>query len=317
MPLPVKDVIRMMKDNILKKGSPIPISAKAAHAWTDGLNIPKGGNTILYTGLLYQLVPYIDSAYNQLSKLEKSGGSLIKIGRIVSKIVDVSKLFASPSEKDIKRQHTFLRNIAVTLRKVGVDFGYLYEEELYSGVLLYDFGLEEKFVEQAKKVYDKFKKHNVRNIITVDPHTTYMLKNVYPKYINDFRIEVKNYLEILAEKGFASANSLETSAVIHDPCFYARYGDIIEQPRLLLKNGEVDLREPERNGRLTFCCGGPIEAIFPRLSMEIAKSRINELAKYDDKVIVLCPICYANLNRMSHGKIKIHDISEFLIKIYG
>ena len=42
-----------------------------------------------------------------------------------------------------------------------------------------------------------------RRVITIDPHTTNMLRSVYPKLIPGYDIQVKTYLEVLAEKGSA------------------------------------------------------------------------------------------------------------------
>ena len=46
-----------------------------------------------------------------------------------------------------------------------------------------------------------FKKNGVEKIITVDPHTTHTLRTVFPEFVKGFDIEVKSYLEVLAESG--------------------------------------------------------------------------------------------------------------------
>jgi len=59
MPLPTGTVLGILSDNLRKRGSVLPLSKTAVSGWADGLNIPRGGKTILYTGHMYQLMPYI------------------------------------------------------------------------------------------------------------------------------------------------------------------------------------------------------------------------------------------------------------------
>ncbi|MEM0458031.1 MAG: hypothetical protein QXD76_03175, partial [Sulfolobales archaeon] len=63
----------------------------------------------------------------------------------------------------------------------------------------------------------------------------------------------------------------------------------------------------------TRCCGGPIESIAPRVSGSVARVRLEELTKYSNKIIVMCPICYVSLSRYSKDyNAMIHDLAEFL-----
>jgi Fe-S oxidoreductase len=63
-----------------------------------------------------------------------------------------------------------------------VDFFYDPRLDDYSGVLLYDLGDQDSFVQHAKYVAAKLKQNGIRKLITVDPHTTYALKILFPKY---------------------------------------------------------------------------------------------------------------------------------------
>ena len=316
MPISLEDVVSIIIENTEKRLSPIPVPKKVIYSWADGLDIPRGGKNILYTGLLYQLAPYIDSMVKYLEEMEIRGGTLLKVGKIVSKIIDVSKFISRVSEKDIEKQYVIIRNIALLLKSLGVKFGYLYEDELYSGVLLYDLGIEDVFAKHIKKVYKKFIEYGVKNIITIDPHTTHILRKIYPEFLPDFDINVKNYLEILYELDPKPKKFLNINVVIHDPCFYARYEGIIEPQRKLLEKAGIKILEPERTKELTFCCGGPVESVSPRLSHAVAKMRADELKNKGENIVVMCPLCYINLKRAS-ADIKLIDISSYLYEIYG
>jgi heterodisulfide reductase subunit A len=48
--------------NLRRRGSVFPISSAATTKWARGLGIPQGGKTVIYTGHMYQLVPYISAS---------------------------------------------------------------------------------------------------------------------------------------------------------------------------------------------------------------------------------------------------------------
>lgn len=209
-----------------------------------------------------------------------------------------------------------LRNIAGMLKKVGVEFGYLYDQELYSGALVYDDGMDESFGIHARRVFEVFRKNGVRRVITVDPHTTSILRDVYPRFVKDFDIEVKNYMEVLAEKEFPVMQEQNKELVIHDSCVYARYEGMIEQPRSLLTNAGVTVKEPELAGRSTYCCGGPIESLFPSKAHEIARNRVSQLKEKGEHIVTMCPICQVNLRKAAGKSCHVSDIANTLADAY-
>jgi Fe-S oxidoreductase len=304
----------MMAENVSKTGFPVPVPPESVYSWAKPLNIPRGKPTVIYTGALYQLVPYINSLVKTLEQLEKSsaGGVALRLARIVGRVVDLSKLVAKPERKDVEWAEEVLRSIARLLSSAGVDYGYVYEKDLYSGTLLYDLGLDDAFASHAARVYKELKSEGVRKVITVDPHTTHVLREAYPKYVDGFDIEVVSYLEILSEKGIEFKSGEGGSWVIHDPCFYARYAGIVQQPRELLKLAGYTVVEPKRTRELTYCCGGPLESISPGLSRRIAEMRMKELASRSKNVVTLCPICYANLSRVKPEEVVVSDIALLL-----
>ncbi len=314
MPLPIGNVLGILADNLERRKGVVPLSPKRAVAWAEGLDIPVGGETIIFTGQMYQLIPSINSMANWMAKFEDSWlTGFFKLGRNMNKAVNLSWFMALGSWREQKVYNSLLRNIAYLLRTAGVEFGYLYEQELYSGALLFDEGVDDIFTEQAHRVYRTFKDNGIKRVITVDPHTTNMLRTVYPKVIDGFNLEVKSYLEVLAERDLNFMKQLEIDVVIHDSCVYARYENVVEEPRHLLKNAGTRIHEPELSRRLTYCCGGPLESLFPSKAHVIATKRIEQLASCSNQVATMCPICLANLKRAAEMTLKIKDISEYLV----
>ena len=274
---------------------------------------------MLYTGLMYQLMPSMIALEKVLSRFENSQLSrLFGVGRIVNQIVNVARF--TPLVVNHKDQETFdgiLRNIVLLLRAADVDFGYLYDEELYAGALAHDEGMCGAFERHALRVHNLFRRHGVRRVITVDPHTTNVLRSVYPKVIHEDRLEVNSYLEVLAERRTKPVKLREAQAAIHDSCVYARHEGIVEEPRELLRRAGLDAVEPEYSGKLTFCCGGPIESLFPSKARSIAEARIKQLAAASENVITMCPICLVNLRGAAAGNgVSVKDISGCLAEAH-
>ncbi len=160
------------------------------------------------------------------------------------------------------------------------------------------------------------KKHNVKNIITVDPHTTNMMRSVYPKLIKEYDITVKSYMEVLLEKGLQPKNKLDQQRTIHDSCVYTRYENVISEQRSLLENAGIAIKEPSDSGKFTYCCGGPVESLFPKKAKEKATQRIEQLKKACPQGVTMCPICLVNLQKAANGEIKLDDISSYLAQAY-
>ncbi|RKO66058.1 (Fe-S)-binding protein [Desulfofundulus salinus] len=317
MPLPIGDTVGILADNLRIRKSVLPVSAESVSAWAKGLGLPRGGETILYTGRMYQLIPYIEALNKVQEKIEDSWiADFVKVGRVVNRFINVSGLLAVPPKSMRESCSRILANIARLLGQAGIEFGYLYEEDLYSGALVYDLGVDDVLEAHARRVVDVFKKYRVRNIITVDPHTTHMLRSVYPALIKGYNLQVKSYLEILAERDLKPRKELRLEAAIHDSCLYARHENVLQEQRTLLEKAGIDVREPAESGKFTFCCGGPAESLFPRKAKEYAKKRVDQIKKVSFRAVTMCPICLVNLQKAAGGEIQLEDISSYLVQAY-
>ncbi|MEO1784047.1 (Fe-S)-binding protein [Thermodesulfobium sp. 4217-1] len=313
-------VLGILNDNFEKRKTVFSVSKESLTSWAKDLNIKKGTETIIYTGHMYQLMPITKSATSIYENFEESSlMNFAPVGRFINKFVDLSsmsKYAAKPEKKEEERFNKCLQNIYQLLKYAGVEAGYLYEDELYVGTLLYDNGIDEPLINQAKILNKILKNNFVKNIITVDPHTTHMLRKVYKKILPEFDYNVKNYIEVLFEKKIKPQNKLNMTLAIHDSCVLARYEEVIEEPRNLLKNAGVDCVEPELSRKLTHCCGGPIESLFPKKAKEIASKRANDLLSCSNVVTTMCPICLLNLKESTPAKDNFLDLSEILVKAY-
>jgi Fe-S oxidoreductase len=266
---------------------------------------------------MYQLIPYIE---HMVQMEERLAGTMLarytRFGRRVNRLVNISAFMGRPGGQARAAGDGVLRNVALLLRQAGITFGYLYEDDLYSGALAYDLGADEALALQAKRVARVLGKHGVRTVITVDPHTTNMLRSVYPRLVKGFDVRVRSYLEVLAEQDLQVRAKLAGPLAIHDSCVYARYESMVQQPRALLERAGVEVAEPEQAGRFTWCCGGPLESLYPRKALAAAQKRVAQLREAAPEAVTMCPLCLVNLQKAAGDGLRLTDISEHLRRAY-
>lgn len=141
-----------------------------------------------------------------------------------------------------------------------------------------------------------------------------MLRSVYPTLVDGFDVEVKSYLEVLAARDGRPAVPPVRTAVLHDSCVFARHEGVVDEPRALLERAGVTVLEPESSGRLTWCCGGPVEALYPEKALAQAQRRVEQLRAAGGECVTMCPLCLVNLSKAAGGTLALRDISEVLVE---
>ena len=295
---------RMIVETTMRYMNPFGPRERFAE-WARGLKLSERSQNLLYTGNMYQIM----EQSRALSKIRRAMGErLSKI--LAGAVADFPYLIragAMFSENDIRaRMNLFLRNIARLLQMAGVDFSYMGSEEPYPGTLIYDLGYLDEFRAYANKVYSMIKGTGARRVITVDPHTYDLLKNVYPMFVEGFDLEIVFYTDML--KGL-KLSRVEGIYVFHEPCHLVLHNDY-SLPIDMLKS-VAEVRLAGRSGKRSRCCGGPAELTFPDISEKVSEERYRDLMSTGAQYIVTaCPICYINLSKGNNTL----DLSEVLIK---
>ena len=300
-----RDIIELIADNVKKTGNPFGAPRRVINRWWKNLPLPQEGSTLLFTGLMYQSVPFIEKTTTYLERYEDGAlGKYVKYGRFVPKLL-VGWGFALLASKEEKRKFNgMLESVVEVLKKSKVDFYYRAKLDHYSGILLYDLGDIDGFTNHARSVVSKLKEEGVKKLITVDPHTTYALKVLYPKYTGE-TFEVKTYFELVDLR----ANNGTRQVTLHDPCMYGRYLEMSDVPKKVLENLGIECLAVRNSGLFTICCGGPAESVSPKLSRELVDRRIEELQSTGAPIVAMCPICMANLAK---GGIEVEDLSTLI-----
>jgi Fe-S oxidoreductase len=294
-----KDIIDLIAMNVRKTRNPFGVSSATLNTWWRGAGgfTRRPGDALLFTGMMYQAIPYIEATTRYLERLEGTRwADYLRYGRLSRYVPSflVGQGFAWMTNRAEKQKFNgILHSVCRVLKKSGVNFFYHPEMDFYSGILLYDLGDQEGFVEHARFVAKNLRLHKVEKIITVDPHTTYALKELYPRYVGE-TFEVQPYFT-LVQPGTVQEGNGRPPVAIHDPCFYGRYLKLSEGPRRLLDNLGLKYVDVRHCGDLTSCCGGPAESVSPALNREILERRAAELKESGAPVITFCPICLANL----------------------
>jgi len=274
--------------------TPFPLDKSICTGWAT--NEPRGGRTILYTGCMYQVVP-LSAIFDRFIPI------LSKNRLFYASLLNLAKKF-HPDKPALDRSYKILRSISSLLKKNGINFGYMYDDEPYSGAFLLELGMLSDFERYATLVREKFKQQGVKRIITIDPHSHNALSR-YSEFIT-FDIDVVNYMELLREVGIGKKGDF----VIHDSCLYSRFLNKREVYRELLKKAGVSFKEDYMvtSKENSLCCGGPLSPIDERVSKRIGEYRANQLKKVSEKVIVQCPFCYVNLSPY----VEAYDIAEVI-----
>lgn len=300
-----KDMIDLIADNVKKTRSPFGIPKFIANTWWKNATIDRDGDALLFTGLMYQFLPYIDKTTYYLERYEDTAwANYLFYTKYIPKVLSGIGLALLTSGKEKKTSNNILQNIVNILKKSNVDFCYKPELDDYSGILLYDLGDQDGFVQHAEFVATNLKNAGIKKIITVDPHTTYALKVLYPKYAS-VSFEVKTYFELV---NLVASNG-SRRVTLHDPCFYGRYLELSDVPQNVLGKLDIECVDVRSSGEFTNCCGGPAESISPRLSREVLNRRVEELQSTGLPIIAMCPICLGNLRKTGA---QVEDLSTLI-----
>ncbi|MFC0236855.1 (Fe-S)-binding protein [Fictibacillus phosphorivorans] len=223
------------------------------------------------------------------------------------------------------RSQKIALSLAKIMNEAGITFAILGNKEKNSGDTPRRLGNEFLFQEMANANIELFQKHNVKKIITIDPHAYNTFKNEYPEF--GLEAEVYHHTELLADwiKEGRIKPKFEVNETItyHDSCYLGRYNEVYEPPRDILKAiPGVKVVEMDRNRQNGMCCGAGGGMMWME---EKAGSRVN-VARTEQALAVNptmigsgCPYCLTMLSDGTKAKeveeqVQTLDVVEILEK---
>jgi Fe-S oxidoreductase len=317
-----------IRGNVLEKGNPVGITHDMT-AWAKELNLPRDAEYTFFAGCGYQSMKYAEAMMGTAKGMKKVGmgmNKLIGMSKAFEKVgVDLATIGAKVVATGKEDPYTKVLSSTVSvLQKIGIDIGYLYEDEPCCGSPIYYAGFVDDYKKLSNSNYKFFQSLGVKKLIGLIPACTASLRDVYPKYIEDYDLEVKHFFEIVAQKLKQKKIKLKLKEKLtityHEPCQLSRYLNIIDEPREIMNNIEgLELRDPDSEQRekwSTCCGGGGMEASHPELSDRLGVRRIDELLKTEAPIIATnCPACMMQLSKASKkvkANVKVMDVIEIL-----
>jgi Fe-S oxidoreductase len=322
-----------IRDSILEKANIVGISIDRA-AWAKDLDLPMKADYTFFAGCGYQFMKYAEGMAGTVRTMEKAGigmAKMVNVSETFSKVgVDLTSITARVTAAGRKDPYTGVLVSAVNvLRKLGVDIGYLGEDEPCCGSPNYYAGFVDEFRENAQRTHGAFKSHGTKKIIGIIPACTATMRVIYQQYVEGYDLEVMHFFEIVARrlKETSIKPKLKEKLVItyHDPCQLSRYLRITDEPREIMKHIEgLEVREPEseKSGQWSTCCGGGgLEVSNPELSDRIGIRRVTELLETGANIIATnCPACMMQLKKSAKklkADIEVRDVAEILNEALG
>ncbi|MUV37429.1 uncharacterized protein JNUCC1_01235 [Lentibacillus sp. JNUCC-1] len=204
---------------------------------------------------------------------------------------------------------------AKLMNEAGVSFAILGNKEMNSGDTARRIGNEFLFQEIAEKNIKEFNKHDVKKIVTIDPHAYNIFKNEYPDL--GYEAEVLHHTQMLfdlvKEGKLKPERAINQRLTYHDSCYLGRYNGVYDPPREILTSiPGLELVEMERSKENGMCCGAGGGLMWAE---ETTGNRINvsrteqALAVKPQMISSACPFCLTMLSDGTKAKDVEEDIS--------
>jgi Fe-S oxidoreductase len=201
------------------------------------------------------------------------------------------------------RNKRVARAVVTCLEAAGVRYAVLGQEESCTGDPARRMGNDYVYQMLAMGNVETLNRYRPKTIITACPHCFNTIGNEYSQLGGHYEVvHHSQFLSRLVGEGRlrpdfpAGADGDGSRALtLHDSCYLTRYNGVVEETRDVLRAVPgIELREMEKSGRSTFCCG----AGGGRMWMEEQRgTRINAertrqaLATGAETVATACPFC--------------------------
>jgi len=216
--------------------------------------------------------------------------------------------------------------LTIILKKGGISFGILAEDEVCDGNEVRSLGEQGLFEMLTQQNIEVFKKNGVKDIITFSPHAYHVFKNHYPAFGGNFKVYHYTHIlyQLLKQEKIKLKDSSGLKITYHDPCFLGRWNREYEIPRKIIeKMPNAAIIEMEKNRDASLCCGGGSGNYYIDLlggsPDSPARRRIREAYEVGANVLITaCPKCLIMLNNAVkeeelEGHIAVRDLSEIVL----
>ena len=234
------------------------------------------------------------------------------------------------------------RAVAELLDAAGVSFAILGDGETCTGDSARRAGNEFLYQMLAQQNVEVLNEVGATKIVVTCAHCFNTIKNEYPQLGGKYQVVHHTQLlnRLVREKrlvpvarpdqapGMSSAKNAASTAptvTYHDPCYLGRHNQVYAPPRELIGAlPGVELREMERSGEKSFCCGagGARMWMEEKLGTRVNMNRTEEaLATGAERIAIGCPFCRVMISdgltaKQSEGvgeNVEVVDVAQMLL----
>jgi Fe-S oxidoreductase len=220
------------------------------------------------------------------------------------------------------RNQMVSRSLVKIMKRAGVKFGVLGNEEKCNCEVARRIGEEAAFQEAAMGLIEMMNQRGIKKIVTQCPHCLNTFKNEYPRFGAKFQVLHHTQLinQLILEGRLKLKKGVKQAMTYHDPCYLGRYNNEFEAPRSTIRQiPGARLVEMHRSRTKSFCCGGGGGNVW--YTVEAKKKpgiiRIEEAEKLNlNTLAAACPYCISMLEdatkTVASENMHVKDIAELV-----
>jgi Fe-S oxidoreductase len=221
------------------------------------------------------------------------------------------------------RNQKVVRAFASLLKKAGISFAILGNEEQCTGDAARRIGNEYLYQTLAKANIETLNRYQVKRVVTACPHCFNTIKNEYKDFGGTYEVfhHSQFIAQLIREGKLKPTKGTDQTITFHDSCYLGRWNNIYEQPRAVLQSlPSVRMVEMKANHDQSMCCGagGGRMWMEEKIGKHINIARTEQaLETKADIIAASCPFC---MTMMSDGvktkemtdKVRVLDIAELI-----
>ncbi|NDD92114.1 (Fe-S)-binding protein [bacterium] len=221
------------------------------------------------------------------------------------------------------RNKKVLRSFVSVLKKAGIRFAILGNEEQCTGDPARRIGNEYLYQTLAKANVETLNRYSVKKIVTACPHCFNTIKNEYKDFGGDYEVlhHSQFIAQLIRDGKIKPSKGVEETITFHDSCYLGRWNNVYEQPRAVIESiPSARLVEMKQNHDQALCCGAGGGRMFMEetIGKRINIARTEQALETKAGIIASsCPFC---MTMMTDGvktkemldKVKVLDIAELM-----
>jgi Fe-S oxidoreductase len=166
--------------------------------------------------------------------------------------------------------------------------------------------------------------YGVKRIVVTCPHCMQSLGKEYRQFGGTYEVvhHTTFLADLIAGGKLTVPSGRPAAATFHDPCYLGRYNGVYDEPRTLLADLGLEVREMGRTKDRSFCCGagGGRMWMEEKEGKRINTERAEEaLATQSDVIATGCPFCMTMMTdgvkeKNAADTTSVKDVAELLLE---